>query len=84
LGVAGTEATMGVRQGDQIGRIFANLAIVYKGQLSKIYKSSPKILATSSAEKSYVVILTKRGWAMFWAIFSQTHLVTLACGRPVF
>jgi hypothetical protein len=26
----------------------------------------------------YVLILTKMGWAIFWAIFSQTYLVTLA------
>jgi hypothetical protein len=25
-----------------------------------------------------VSILTKMDWATFWAIFSQTHLVTLA------
>jgi hypothetical protein len=25
----------------------------------------------------YVLILTRMGWATFWAIFSQTHLVTL-------
>jgi hypothetical protein len=26
---------------------------------------------------TYVLILTKNGFAIFWAIFSQTHLVTL-------
>jgi hypothetical protein len=26
---------------------------------------------------SYVLILTKNGWATIWATFSQTHLVTL-------
>jgi hypothetical protein len=26
--------------------------------------------------RSYVLILTKTGWATFWPIFSQTHLVT--------
>jgi hypothetical protein len=25
----------------------------------------------------YALILTKMGWATFWAILSQTHLVTL-------
>jgi hypothetical protein len=27
--------------------------------------------------KIYSLILTKMGWATFWAIFSQTYLVTL-------
>jgi hypothetical protein len=27
--------------------------------------------------KSCVIVLTKMSWAIFWAIFSQTHLVTL-------
>jgi hypothetical protein len=27
--------------------------------------------------KSFVLIMTKMGWATFWAIYSQTHLVTL-------
>jgi hypothetical protein len=33
---------------------------------------------TFSHGKSDVLMSTKMGWATFWAIFSQTHLVTLA------
>jgi hypothetical protein len=29
-------------------------------------------------QKSYVLSMKVMGWATFWAIFSQTHLVTLA------
>jgi hypothetical protein len=31
--------------------------------------------------KSYVLIVTKMGWATFWATFSQTHLGTLFGNR---
>jgi hypothetical protein len=47
---------------------------------------SPKILGYFfSTGKSYVSILTKMDWATLWAIFSQTHPVTLAvaCSRKV-
>jgi hypothetical protein len=30
---------------------------------------------------SYVLILTKNGWVIFWATFSQTHLVTLVTSQ---
>jgi hypothetical protein len=65
-------------QGDQIGRIFAQRAIGYYGQFfSENYRSGPHFLSTFSKSNDYVLILTKMGWATFWAIFSQTHLVTL-------
>jgi hypothetical protein len=32
--------------------------------------------------ESTALILTKMGWATFWAIFSQTHLVTLNADKP--
>jgi hypothetical protein len=32
------------------------------------------------SRKGYVIIWTKEGWATFLAMFSQTHLVTLAVG----
>jgi hypothetical protein len=49
------------------------------GSFSKKYKSSQKILVTFFDCKSSVLILTKMGWATYWAIFlqQQTHLVTL-------
>jgi hypothetical protein len=34
-------------------------------------------LATFFHGKDYVLYCQKMGWATFWAIFSQTHLVTL-------
>jgi hypothetical protein len=36
----------------------------------------------TSTEKRSVLILTKMGWATFWAKFSQTHLVTLSAANP--
>jgi hypothetical protein len=50
-----------------------------------VVKSNPDILDTSAIFGSlfptikitHVLILTRNGWATFWAIFSQTHLVTL-------
>jgi hypothetical protein len=43
---------------------------------SKLLKN-PTFLDYFLNSISYVVVLTKTGWAAFWAIFSQTHLVTL-------
>jgi hypothetical protein len=61
-------------QGDQIGRFFAYLAIVYNGQFCENYKSWPNFGATFFYCKSYALVVTKMGLAAF---FSQTHLVTL-------
>jgi hypothetical protein len=57
-------------QGDQIGRIFAYWAIVFFGQFYEKYSSSQKV-------KVIYKFRQKMGWAKLWAIFSQTHLVTL-------
>jgi hypothetical protein len=66
------------RQGDQIGRIFAYWAVYYFWQLFDNYRRNKKIgLLFTMEQATYVLILTKKGWATFWAIFSQTHLVTL-------
>jgi hypothetical protein len=67
---------VGLVQGDQIWRIFAYcfLWIVFLKN-TKVVKTFRLLLYTA---KSYILILTKMGWATFWAIFSQTHLVTLA------
>jgi hypothetical protein len=64
-------------QGDQIGRIFAQWAIVYFGQWFENYIQSANFWATFFRDISYVLIFTKNGLATFWASFSQTHLVTL-------
>jgi hypothetical protein len=57
-------------QGDQIGRIFAYWAIVYFGKFDEIYRNSPNFWANFFHDTSYVLNLTKNGWATFWAIFS--------------
>jgi hypothetical protein len=67
-------------QGDQIGRIFACLALAYFGHFLKITEVT-KLFCPLLHGKIYVFILTKK-WdrATFWATFTQTHLVTLpAC-----
>jgi hypothetical protein len=38
----------------------------------------PKKLAILYVQIIHIFLLLKNGWATFWAIFSQTHLVTLA------
>jgi hypothetical protein len=65
------------KQGDQIGRIFASSAIVYFGQSFENCPSSahlgflfPRLKLCNDFDK-------KKHWATFWAILSQTHLVTL-------
>jgi hypothetical protein len=50
-----------VNQSDQIGRIFAQCAIVCFGQFFKNYTSSPKLWATLFQRIDYVLILTKNG-----------------------
>jgi hypothetical protein len=65
------------RQGDQIGRIFAHWAIVYFGQFFENDRRSLNFLATFFHDENFVFSLTEIGCATFWAILSQTHLVTL-------
>jgi hypothetical protein len=62
------------RQGDKIGRVFADWAIVYFGLLFENYKSRPNYWATFFHGET----CEKTGWATVWAISSQTHLVTLS------
>jgi hypothetical protein len=45
--------------------------------------SSPNVYATLFHGKGLAFILTRMGLATFWAIFSQTHLVTLPGGTDV-
>jgi hypothetical protein len=57
--------------------MFAQWAVVYFGQLLKIYRNSPQFLATFYQSKDVVFIFThKMVWATFWAIFLLAHLVT--------
>jgi hypothetical protein len=56
----------------KIGRIFAYWAIVY----FEHYFWATYFLHG----KKCVFILTEKDWATFWALFSQTHLVTLDKG----
>jgi hypothetical protein len=64
-------------QGDQIGRIFAHWAIVNLKHLFENFKII-LILGHFFHGKNYYVNLGKEiDWATIWAIFSQTHLVTL-------
>jgi hypothetical protein len=46
-------------QGDQIGRIFAQWAIVYFGQFFENHKSSPNFCATFPKIIDYMLTLTK-------------------------
>jgi hypothetical protein len=63
-------------QGDRIGRIFTYWVIVYFEQFFEKDKRNTKFGQVCPLVK-VVYYLTKMGWAPFWAIFPQTHLVTL-------
>jgi hypothetical protein len=71
------------RQCDQIGRIFAQWVIAYFGQFIENDRNSPHYWATYFQRLGVCLKFGKKlGWAVFWATFSQTHLVTLAIGDP--
>jgi hypothetical protein len=64
-------------QGGQIGRNFAYWAIfLLLGSFFKLSKVA-QILGIPFSTVMSDVILTKKDWAALWAIFLQTHLVTL-------
>jgi hypothetical protein len=80
-------------QGDLFGRIFAYWATFFFGQFFfNFIQTGPNCCYFLSKVKSFVLILQNKGWAKFWAIFSQTHLVTLSppleektvCGNQTF
>jgi hypothetical protein len=72
-------------QGDQIGRIFAQRAIVYLGNFLKItYISSPNLYAIFPISIKHVLILTKNGLGYVLGDFFQTHLVTLVVANGLF
>jgi hypothetical protein len=56
-----------------IGRLFP------VGGVFKLHTEESPIFGRLFQRKSYVLIFDKyvMGWATFWGIFSQTHLVTL-------
>jgi hypothetical protein len=54
-----------------IGRLFSLGSFMKITEVAKILRSA------FFHDTSYALILTKMGWVAFWAIFSQTHLVTL-------
>jgi hypothetical protein len=65
-------------QGVQIGRIFASWARVYLENVLESYLSGTYLGLLFSWDKQLSVNFDKKmGWATFWAILSQTHLVTL-------
>jgi hypothetical protein len=53
------------------------LATVYFGKLFENYKNNPIFATTFFHCKGYELVWRKTVWATDWAIFSQTHLVTL-------
>jgi hypothetical protein len=72
-------------QGDQIGRIFTNWAIVLFGRLLKKCIKSPKTgMGYILPGKSYVFTLTKQAWATLWANFFTNSsgtdvMITIFC-----
>jgi hypothetical protein len=66
----------------QIGRIFANRAIVYFGTVFENLQKQPKIFGATaiSAEKkvTYMLLLTKNRLGLILGYILQTHPVTLS------
>jgi hypothetical protein len=57
--------------------IFAHWMIIYFRQFLENTDVAHIFVATFLYGLGYASILTKMGWATFWASFSQNHLVTL-------
>jgi hypothetical protein len=52
------------------------------GSFFENYIISPNYVPLFPHDKSYLLNLREKWvWATFWAISSQTHLVTLVCGH---
>jgi hypothetical protein len=69
-----------VGQGDQIGRIFAQQIgrFFILASFFRVTKEAKILGPTFFRITNYVICnYYKNGWASFWAIFSQTHPVTL-------
>jgi hypothetical protein len=69
--------TKSVRQGDQIGRIFAYWAILFIGQLFENYRNSTFLGDTFPHGKRYLQNLAQNVLGFILGHFSQAHLVTL-------
>jgi hypothetical protein len=69
-----------LKQGDRAN--FRPVGNVFSRQIFEKYRCSANSWAIFSYGTSYVLILTKTGWAKLEATFSQTHLVTLQCQVP--
>jgi hypothetical protein len=67
------QSSMDKLQSDQIVRMFVIFGLFFEN-----YRSSPDFRATFSTVKLMCWFWQKMGWAIIWAIFSQTKLVTLA------
>jgi hypothetical protein len=65
----------------RLGEFFPIGRLLSLDSFLKITEVAQSFVLLFSTEKSYVLILTKKGWATFLPIFSQTHLVTLLGGR---
>jgi hypothetical protein len=67
-----------MHQGDLITKIFVYWSIVFLGQFFKTTYSVTQYfgLLISTVQVLYK-FRQKVGWAIFWAIFSQTRLVTM-------
>jgi hypothetical protein len=80
LGDFFTNASCHRIQGDLFGRIFAQWANYYFEEFVENYRSSPHFCATlyMSRYRLSIKFDKKTGWATLWAIFSQTHPVTLS------
>jgi hypothetical protein len=58
-------------------RLFTLDSVLNITEVAQIFKAT----FFSTEPVMYYLVLTKNGWAAFWAIFSPTHLVTLE-GSP--
>jgi hypothetical protein len=64
-------------QGDQVGRFFANWAIVYFRHFFLIREKAQIFWLLFPRLKLCINFDSKMCWATFWTILSPTHLVTL-------
>jgi hypothetical protein len=68
-------------QGDQIGCFSPNVRLLSLGSFLKITEAPTQIFWPR--KKLILIILTQLGWDTFWAIFTQTHLVTLSATSAI-
>jgi hypothetical protein len=61
----------------RLGEFSPIVSLFSLGSFFEKFRSRLLIFSTVSHGKSCGLILAKNAWAVFWASFSQTHLVTL-------